>query len=299
MANTAAGYAKSRLGLGIAARKTISSSVTYVACVLIAIAFMAPFLWTVSTSLKAPEEIYVYPPTWIPKAIQWGNYPRVWQLVPYGTWFTNSTIVTVLSVIGQTLSCAVVAYGFARFRFPGRDLLFMLTLAALILPGEVTLIPTFMLFKYLGWLDKLVCLIVPNWFGTPRSAFYIFLLRQFFMTLPKEIDEAARVDGAGVLRVLFSIIMPLSKPALATAAILSFLLHWNEFLQALIFLNTTQHFTLPLGIRYFQVTTVDGGKPMEQLLMAASLMMTLPCIAFFFAGQRYFVRGIAMSGLKG
>jgi multiple sugar transport system permease protein len=164
------------------------------------------------------------------------------------------------------------------------------------MPREVTLIPTFLFFRYLGWVDTLLPLIVTHFLG---GAFYIFLLRQFFLALPRELDEAARIDGAGALRILWSVILPLSKPALATAAILSFLYHWNEFLEPLIFLNSTEKFTLPVGIRYFQLLGSQGGEPMVQLLMAASLMMTFPCVLLFFLGQQYFVRGVVMSGLKG
>lgn len=279
-----------------AARRALATGGYYLLAAGLALLFMVPFYWTVATSFKSPQEIFVFPPTWMPEQLLWQNYVRVWARVPYGVFVVNSTIVTVLSVIGQTLSSAVVAYGFARYRFPGRDALFLLTLATLIMPREVTLIPTFLLFRYLGWIDTLLPLIVPSFLG---GAFYIFLLRQFFLGLPRELDEAARIDGAGALRTLWSIILPLSKPALATAAILSFLYHWNEFLEPLIFLNSTEKFTLPIGIRYFQLLGSQGGEPMVQLLMAASLMMTLPCVLLFFLGQQYFVRGVVMSGLKG
>ena len=278
------------------AMRTFSTGGSYLLAIVLAFIFIVPFYWTVATSFKSPQEIFVFPPTWIPEQIRWQNYVLVWQRVPYGVFVMNSTIVTVLSALGQTLASAVVAYGFARYRFPGRNLLFLLTLATLILPREVTIIPTFLLFRSLGWVDTLLPLIVPHFLG---GAFYIFLLRQFFLGLPRELDEAARIDGAGALRTLWSIILPLSKPALATSAILSFLYHWNEFLEPLIFLNSTEKFTLPVGIRYFQLLGSLGGEPMVQLLMAASLMMTLPCILLFFLGQQYFVRGVVMSGLKG
>ena len=268
----------------------------YAACLVLSFIFMVPFYWTVVTSFKGPQEIFVFPPTWWPESIRWTNYVQVWQRVPYGTFVVNSVIVTLLDVVGLTLSSALVAYGFARYRFPGRDALFILTLATIVMPDEVTLVPTFLLFRYINWVDTLLPLIVPYFLG---GAFYIFLLRQFFMALPRDLDEAARIDGAGALRILWSVILPLSKPALATAAILAFLQHWNEFLRPLIFLNSTEHFTLPIGIRYFQLLGSQGGEPMIQLLMAASLMMTLPCVVLFFVGQQYFVRGVVMSGLKG
>lgn len=289
--------ARARLAGSSAVHTAWARLALYACCLVLALLFMVPFVWTVSTSFKAPQEIFVFPPTWLPVAPKPHNYIEVWQRVPYGTFVLNSSIVTSLSVIGQTLTASMVAYGFARYRFPGRDLLFLLTLGTLILPREVTIIPAFLMFKYMHWLDTLLPLIVPNWFG--GGAFSIFLLRQFFLSLPRELDEAARIDGAGAIRTLWSVILPLSKPALATVAILAFLQHWNEFFEPLIFLNSPGKFTLPIGIRYFQLLGSQGGEPMVQLLMAASLMMTLPCIVLFFAGQQYFVRGVVMSGLKG
>ncbi len=279
-----------------AAKAQLGRGALYALCLVLSVVFMVPFYWTVVTSFKGPQEIFVFPPTWWPESIRWTNYVQVWQRVPYGTFVVNSAIVTLLDVVGLTLSSALVAYGFARYRFPGRDVLFILTLATIVMPDEVTLVPTFLLFRYINWVDTLLPLIVPHFLG---GAFYIFLLRQFFLALPRDLDEAARIDGAGALRILWDVILPLSKPALATAAILAFLQHWNEFLRPLIFLNSTEHFTLPIGIRYFQLLGSQGGEPMIQLLMAASLMMTLPCVVLFFAGQQYFVRGVVMSGLKG
>jgi ABC-type glycerol-3-phosphate transport system permease component len=285
-----------RIASRSAARAQLGRGTLYALCLVLSVVFMVPFYWTVVTSFKGPQEIFVFPPTWWPESIRWTNYVQVWQRVPYGTFVVNSAIVTLLDVVGLTLSSALVAYGFARYRFPGRDVLFILTLATIVMPDEVTLVPTFLLFRYINWVDTLLPLIVPHFLG---GAFYIFLLRQFFLALPRDLDEAARIDGASALRILWDVILPLSKPALATAAILAFLQHWNEFLRPLIFLNSTEHFTLPIGIRYFQLLGSQGGEPMIQLLMAASLMMTLPCVVLFFAGQQYFVRGVVMSGLKG
>jgi len=288
---------RSRAASTRAVTRMLSTGGLYVLCVLLALVFMVPFVWTIATSLKSPQEIFVFPPSWIPAVPRPENYALVWTRIPFGTFAMNSILVTVLSVVGQTLSASIVAYGFARYRFPGRDTLFLLTLMTLILPREVTIIPTFLMFRYFHWLDTLWPLIVPHWFG--GGAFSIFLMRQFFLSLPRELDEAARIDGAGALRTLWSVILPLSKPALATTAILAFLQHWNEFLEPLIFLNSPEKFTLPIGIRYFQLLGSQGGEPMIQLLMAASLMMTLPCVVLFFTGQQYFVRGVVMSGLKG
>lgn len=265
--------------------------------IVLALTFILPFYWTIVTSLKSADEIYVFPPTWLPTVPRWGNYAEVWQVVPYGLFVRNTLVVAMLGVVGQVGTATLVAYGFARFRFPGRDLLFLITLGTLILPAEVLLVPTFLLFKYLGWLNTLAPLIVPHWFG--GGAFYIFLLRQFFLTLPRDFDDAAKVDGAGPLRILWSVLAPLSKPALATAAILSFLARWNEFLQPVIYLNSPDRFTLAVGINYFQAQGSLGGKPLTHLLMAAALMMALPCIVLFFVGQRFFVQGVTLSGIKG
>ena len=273
------------------------TAVLYVTLTILAIMFMLPFYWTIITSLKSPDEINVFPPAWLPAVPQWSNSIEVWQVVPYGHFVLNSVTVAVLGVIGQVGTATIVAYGFARFRFPGRDFLFLLTLGTLILPAEVLLIPTFLLFKYLGWLNTLAPLIVPYYFG--GGAFFIFLLRQFFLSLPRDFDEAAKIDGAGPLKILWSVLVPLAKPALATAAILSFLARWNEFLQPVIYLNSPERLTLAVGISYFKLEGSVGGKPLTQLLMAAALMMALPCIVLFFVGQRYFVQGVTLSGIKG
>jgi multiple sugar transport system permease protein len=258
--------------------------------------FMAPFLWTVLSSLKGPTEIYLFPPRWLPQQPRWSNYAAVWQQVPFATFVANTAVVTTVGVFGEAVSAVLVAYGFARFRFPGREALFMLVIATLILPGEVTIIPRFIMFRLLGWLDTFLPLTVPAYFGT--GAFSIFLLRQFILSLPAELDEAAELDGAGTLRTLTTVLVPLMKPALATLVILAFLGHWNDFMGPLIYLRSTNKFTLALGLRFFQNVAETGSEPKDAYLMAASLMATAPCVALFFAAQRYFVQGVVMSGLK-
>lgn len=259
--------------------------------------FMAPFVWAMLSSLKAPSEILVFPPKWLPAAPQWGNYFVVWQQVPFARFLLNTMIITFLSTIGQVVSALLVAYGFARFEFPGRNFLFIIVLATLVLPEEVTLIPRFILFRNLGWLDTFLPLIVPSFLG--GSAFYIFLLRQFIITLPRELEEAAELDGAGSLRTLWSILIPLMKPAIATTAVFSFLFNWDDFIHPLIYLRSTENYTLALGLRFFQQAAESGGPPREPLLLAASLMVAAPPILVFIFAQRYFVQGIVMSGLKG
>ena len=263
------------------------------------ILFMIPFFWTISSSLKTAGELFIYPPTWLPESPQFQNYAEVFELVPFGLWTLNTVLVALVSTFGAVLSAAVVAYGFARFRFPGRDILFVITLSTMMLPVEVTLIPLYLLFSKIRWLDSFKPLIVPSFFG--GSAFLIFLLRQFIMTIPKDLDEAARIDGAGYLRIFWQIIIPLTVPALATAAILTFMGNWNEFLQPFLFLTSDEKYTLAIGIKYFQnvASQADSMEHKEHLLMAASVMMTAPIILLFFVAQRYFVRGIVMSGIKG
>ncbi|MEX1021197.1 MAG: carbohydrate ABC transporter permease [Litorilinea sp.] len=241
----------------------------------------------------------MYPPTWIPTSPQPQNYLQVFEKVAFGTWLWNSFYVAIVGTLGGVMSAAIVAYSFARFRYPGRNVLFMITLSTMMLPVEVTLIPLYLMFSRMGWLDTFYPLIVPSFFG--GGAFLIFLLRQFFMTIPKDLDEAARIDGAGYLRIFWQILMPLSIPALATAAILTFMGRWDAFLEPFIFINSTSKFTVAIGIRYFQAvqSNADASEHNEHLLMAASVMMTAPIILLFFAAQRYFVRGIVMTGIKG
>lgn len=273
--------------------------VLYIIVIAAAVIFMIPFLWTVLSSLKTPGELYTFPPVWLPKTPQPQNYIEVFHRVTFGIWMWNSTWVALVATFGSVLSAAVVGYAFARFRFPGRDLLFMITLSTMMLPIEVTLIPLYLLFSKVGWLDTFYPLIVPPFFG--GGAFLIFLMRQFFMSIPMDLDEAARIDGASYLRIFWQILMPLSVPALATASVLTFMAHWNAFLHPFIFLNSKSKFTLAIGIRYFQavVGSTEAMEPIEHLLMAASVLMTAPIIILFFVAQRYFVKGIVMSGIKG
>ncbi|MEM7532632.1 MAG: carbohydrate ABC transporter permease [Chloroflexota bacterium] len=269
----------------------------YLLAALLTVAFFGPYLWSVFSSLKGPTEIYVFPPTILPQDPQWGNYLTVWEQVPFARFYYNTIIITIFSVIGSVLSSTLVAYGFARFEFPGRDILFMIVIATLILPEEVTLVPRFIMFRELKWLDTFLPLTVPNFFGT--SAFFIFLLRQFMLTMPRELDEAGEIDGANSLQILLNILLPSLMPALATLAIFSFLFNWNDFIHPLIYLRSTENYTLSLGLRFFQQAAETGGEPQEPYLMAASLMVTLPPILLFIFAQRYFVRGIVLSGIKG
>jgi ABC-type glycerol-3-phosphate transport system permease component len=255
---------------------------------------LAPLVWMVSTSLKDEGDVFLIPVQWIPKRILWSNYPEALTFVPYGRYFLNSVVVTGLAVFGTVLSSSLVAFAFARLRGPGKNLLFIILLSTLMLPGEVTLVPIYLLFRNLGWLDTYFPLIVPSWFGA--NAFYIFLLRQFFLTLPTELDDAAKIDGASLLHIYARIVMPLSKPALATVAIFSFFDNWNEFLRPLIYLNTSEKYTLPVGLRLYLSTLANSH---WNYLMAATLVAIIPPLVLFFVSQRFFIQGAVLTGLKG
>lgn len=280
-------------------QRLIGRILLYIIAIGASILFMLPFAWTIFSSLKTPSELYMFPPRWLPETPRFQNYAEVFALSPFGRWLWNSFYVAGLATFGAVLSAAVTGYSFARFRYPGRDLLFMLTLSTLMLPTEVTLIPLYLLFNKIKWLDTYLPLIVPSFFG--GGAFLIFMMRQFFMTIPMDLDEAARIDGAGYLRIFWQILLPLSGPVLATAAVITFIGDWNAFLFPYIILNDKLKFTIGIGIKYFQTiaSNIDSMEPRENLLMAASMMMTTPIIVLFFTAQRYFVRGIVMSGIKG
>ena len=272
----------------------------YSILLLLCVIFGFPFFWTVATSLKTAPELSVFPPLLLPNQPQWGNYVRVFTLFryPVGRWILNTLYVVATSTLGTMLSATMVAYGFARFRFRGRELLFMITLGTMMLPSQVTLIPQFLIFHNMGWVNTFKPLWVPNWFG--GGAFFIFLLRQFFLTLPKEFDEAAKMDGAGYWRILWTVLLPLCKPVMATVGIISFMGNWNNFMGPLIYLNRVEQYTLAVGLRFFHVNPESGyGDPLQHILMAATVLSILPCLVLFFSGQTYFIRGIVMSGIKG
>lgn len=269
----------------------------YAIATFVGILFALPFLWTIGSSLKPLTEIFMFPPTLWPLEPRWQNYADVFRIAPFWRFIYNTAYITALAMIGQILSASAVAYGFSRFRFPGRDFLFLVVLSTMMLPWQVTIVPTFILFRYLGWINTFYPLIVPSFFG--GGAFYIFLLRQFFMTIPRDLDEAAKIDGASSVRIFWSILLPLAKPAIATVAIFSFIEHWNEFIGPLIFLNSTDKFTVSIGLRFFMASPFESDEPREAILMAASLIVALPPLALFFLAQQYFVRGIVTTGLKG
>ena len=275
----------------------------FVHVALLAICALAilPFLWMLSTSLKTLEQTLEYPPRWMPPSMQWHNYLDVFRSPKANMllWTRNTLFIAALGVAGTTLSSALVAYGFAKLRFFGKRTLFVLMLSTMMLPFPVTMVSLFSLFRWIGdttgtpWLGTFKPLWVPMWFG---SAFNIFLLRQFFMTIPNELSEAARIDGCSELGIFWRIVLPLSKPALAVVALFAFLAIWNDFLGPLIYLQRPEQFTLALGLQNFQS---KAGGTSWHLLMAASTLVVLPAIVLFFLAQKTFIEGIATTGTKG
>ena len=268
---------------------------TYVLLFTFGLAMLLPFLWMLSTALKPDALVFSIPPQWFPRPLVWRNFIDSLTVLghPVQLYAWNTTVIAVLGVTGVALSSSLVAFGFARLDFPGRNLLFVVMISTMMLPRLVTIVPQFILFQKLGWLDTFKPLIVPYWFGAP---FHIFLLRQFFLSIPMELDAAARVDGASSLQIYARIILPLSKPALATVAIFAFVYHWNDLLEPLIFLSSQKNWTLALFLASFQGYMQQ---PRWNLLMAVSTILTLPVLVLFFFAQRLFIGGITVTGIKG
>jgi multiple sugar transport system permease protein len=281
---------------GVIVRAKGKRILLYALSIGLGILFMLPFAWTVASSLKQPFELFVFPPAFFPEKPQIENYLTVFRDFPFPRWYLNTAIVVVLNTAGVLVTSTLVAYGFARFEFRFRHALFILVIATMMMPPQITLIPRFILFDKLGWLNTLLPLWAPAWFG--GTPFAIFLMRQFMLTLPRELDEAAILDGASFFRVFWQILVPLCKPALATLAIINFIAVWNEFLDPVVFLNTVNKFTIAVGLWYFQAQPMSS-TPTAHLLLAASVTTIIPPIIIFFAFQRYFVRGVALTGLKG
>jgi multiple sugar transport system permease protein len=265
------------------------------------VAFSLPFLWLISASFKSPAEMFAIPIQWIPDVFrrwppEWAaifrNFSNAHEFAPIGLWLWNTALVTALNVFFTVLSCSFVAYGFSRVRWRGREMVFLVVLATMMLPDQVTMIPTFLIFNALGWYNTLQPLWVGALFG---SAFNIFLLRQFMMTLPSDLDDAAKIDGCGHFRIYCTITLPLVKPALAVVAIQAFQGAWNNFLGPYIYINAKEKMTIALGLQWFQSEHFG----MYGEMMATSLLMTLPMVAIFFACQRYMIQGISLTGIKG
>lgn len=305
-----------------AIRRGVRGAVIYFLLGVVGIVFVAPFAWLLSTSLKSDEELLKSPPVWVPSKLHWDNYPKalLWGYeprvpldaslgetmqalgkaagrgefthIPFVRYTLNTLFITAWCMVGTLLSCSLVAYGFARIKWPGRDALFFLLLATMMLPGLVTLIPVLMLFRNLGWIGTTLPLIVPAFFASP---FFVFMLRQFFLTIPTELSEAAYIDGCSEFAIYRRIVLPLAKPALAIVALFTFVGTWNDFLGPLIYLSSESQYTLSLGLQMF--LSQHGAE--WQKLMAASTIMISPVIVIFFLAQRTFIEGISLTGLKG
>lgn len=258
-----------------------------------ALVMSLPFYWLVSSSLKAPNKIWLFPPQWIPDPVLWQNYVEALTASPFHLYLWNTLIIVVFNEAGVLLTASMAAYGFARLRFRGREFVFSILLASMMLPWAVTMIPRYVMFKNLGWLDTFLPLIVPDWFG--GGAFNIFLLRQFFRTIPRDFTDAARIDGAGEFGIYWRVVLPLIKPALTAVAIFTFLHHWNDFMAPLIYLTSPRNYTISLGLASFKGLYTTQW----HYLMAASTATILPVLILFFAAQRYFIQGIVLSGIKG
>jgi multiple sugar transport system permease protein len=266
---------------------------TLLVCMAIAIVLTTPFAWLVRSSLMDAGQIFEFPPAWIPRPFVWSNYRDALTAVPFGKYLLNTLTILIPSVVGTVASTTLAAYSFSRLTWPGRDLVFGLLLLTFMLPFVATLIPAFLLWTSLHLVNTNWPLVLPHWFGS--DVFFIFLLRQFFLTIPRELDEAAILDGANPLQVLWHIILPLSRPALATVAILSGLAAWNDFLDPLVYLNNSDKYTLALGLSEF----MGLYSSQWHLLMAAATVIVIPVAVLFFFAQRYFVEGVSLTGSKG
>lgn len=260
--------------------------------IMVGLSFALPFYWLVATSFKTDSQVFQNPPAWVPHPMMWSNYPRALMYIPFLRYTANTLVIAGLSVFGTVFSCALTAYGFARIKWPGRDVLFIILLSTMMLPAQVTMIPVFSIFKTLGWVGTIKPLVVPAFFG---NAFFIFMLRQFYRSIPKELSESAKLDGCSELGIFWNVIVPLSKPALAMVALFTFIGSWNDFLGPLIYLNDDLKYTLSVGLQQF--LSQHGSE--WSLLMAASTVMTVPIIILFFLTQKTFIEGITFTGIKG
>ena len=277
--------------IGLNVRDLVSKIVVYLILGAGSIVILMPLAWMISTSLKPLSHVFRFPPEFIPQRIVWSNYPDALTQLPFDIYFRNTMFIVFWTVLGEVIISSIVAYAFSRLRWKGRNALFIVVLATMMLPRQVTLIPDFLIFKHLGMIDTFWPLILPSWFGNP---FYIFLLRQYFLTHSRELDQAAVIDGCSRFGVFWRITMPMSKPVLAAVAIFSFQYHWNDFFRPLIFLFSKENRTLALGLQFFQGTYGTEWNS----LMAVSLVVMLPLIIVFFFTQRIFIQGVVFTGYK-
>jgi multiple sugar transport system permease protein len=274
-----------------AIKKKVSRYSAHIVLIIASFFFMIPFVWMVSTSLKPLTQVFSFPPEWIPKPVEWRNYIDAMSYIPFFTYLKNTLVITIVSTVGVVVSCPLVAYSFAKLRWPGRNILFIITIGVMMIPGQVTMIPLFLLFEKLGMVGTPYPLMIPAFFGVP---FYIFLLRQFFMGLPDSLREAAKIDGAGEFRIYWQIMLPLAKPAVLAVGLFQFMASWTDFMGPLLYLTDSIQYTLSLGLQQFQ--SQKGSE--WGLMMAVSTMMTIPVIILFFFLQKTFIRGITFTGIK-
>jgi multiple sugar transport system permease protein len=268
-------------------------AITWIVLCAGAVLMTLPFVWMVSTSFKVESQVWVFPPEWIPNPFRWQNYTEALTLLPFGLYAWNTFIITVLTTMGVVFTSSLCAYGFARIQFPGRDLVFMIVLSSIMIPYAVLMIPQYIMFRYLGWIDTFLPLWFPVWFG--GGAFNVFLLRQFFRTIPAELSDAARIDGSSEFGIYWRVILPLAGPALATVAIFTVLNTWNDFLAPLIYISSQDKFTLALGLAQFRGLF----STQWQYLMAASTVVVIPTMLVFLFAQRFFIEGVVLTGMKG
>lgn len=255
--------------------------------------FVVPTIWMISTSLKPDDQVWKIPPVWIPKPVVFENYTIPWNLEPFPTFYKNTLILVVLNVIGIVFSSGIIAYGFARLDFPGKNILFMIVLSTLMLPAYITLIPRYVIYTRLNWINTFLPLVLPSYFGGP---FNIFLLRQYMMTIPRDLDDAAKIDGAGFFGIYWRIILPLCRPALGVVAVNSITFRWNDFMGPLLYLQKKDLATVSLGLRFIQ-GNYFGEFPVQHV-MAMTFVSIIPMVLLFFFAQRYFLRGIVLTSFK-
>jgi multiple sugar transport system permease protein len=273
-------------------RKGFWNAVVYAMLIAGSLMFLLPLVFALTSSFKTNGQIMEIPPRWIPDPFHWQNYPEALTYIPFAKYTLNTLIIAAGAITGNLISCTIIAYGFARLKAPGKNFLFILMLSTMMLVEPVRIIPIYIIFSKLGWVDSFLPMIIPAFFGSP---FYIFLLRQFFMCIPRELEDAALIDGANRLQILWKIIVPNAKPALAAVAIFNFQGVWNDFLYPLVFLHNQNNYTIALGLSFFRSTySVQWG-----YLMAASVVALLPMVIIFFLAQKTFIEGISFSGIKG
>ncbi len=271
-------------------------AVTYLLISAGAAVVLVPFLWMLSTSLKVERQLFAYPPQWFPNPIRWANYADAWTALPFDRFLLNTVFMTVLAMFAELTTASIVAYGFARFRFPFRNTLFVLLLSTMMLPGILTLIPKFLMWREVDRIDTFAPMTVAAWFVWGPS--FVFLLRQFFLSIPREIEEAAIIDGANVFQVFWQIMLPLVRPALLAIGVLSFQANWNNFEGPLIYLSTLEKYPMVLGLQFFG-DTLSREAPKWHYMMAMSTLMAAPILALFFVAQRYFIEGLTVGAVKG